>query len=143
VVGRLSALPFCAATLPEPGGASPESAGDLLSAVFPHARTERDTAQARYVAIDEDLATAGSFVTLLTAAGTEVACVARFHTDPGGEWLGPSDLGEWDVTRSARLPAAAIFVDVTASTPRGSFSRRLVRSASAALALDSAQEAAP
>ncbi len=86
---RLGVLPFCAGSYPQAGAEPGDPAGDLVAAVFPHARPAQNTATARYVAADGDGgAPAGSFVTLLTEDGVQVTCVARFLAGPDGRRLG-------------------------------------------------------
>ena len=124
---RLRALPYCAASYPQPG-ARGEEAPDLVAAVFPHALTAQNAPSARYVAAAEESgAPAGSFVTLLTRDGVVVRCVARFLAGPDGPELGPGQLAGWDLTGSDTPPAPALSVVLSAEP--GSRSVWVMRSA--------------
>ena len=94
----LRETPYCADVLPAPAATRGPGASDLVSAVFPHACSWANTEEARFVAVDEDAAAAGSFVTRLTADGVTVVCVARFRGSDG-ELLSPGDVAGFDVDR--------------------------------------------
>jgi hypothetical protein len=130
VAERLGVLPFCAGSYPQAGAEPGDPAGDLLAAVFPHARTAQNTPTARYVAADWDgVAPAGSFVTLLTEDGVRVTCVARFLAGTDEPPLRADDLGEWDAASAAAPPASAVSVELTLDN--GGRGITLVRSAMA------------
>ena len=111
---RLGVLPFCAVSYPQVGAQPGDPAHDLLAAVFPHARSARNTPLARYVAVDGDgVAPAGSFVTTLTEDGVQVTCVARFLAGPDEPALGADDLDGWDAATATAPPAPAVSVELT------------------------------
>jgi hypothetical protein len=125
---RLSVLPFCAGSPAQAGVATGDPAGDLLTALFPHALPAQNTPAARYVANGgDDTAPAGSFVTVLTEEGVMVTCVARFLTGPDEPALGPGDLDGWDVAAEGLAPAPTLSVVLTVEG--GTRGVTLVRSA--------------
>jgi hypothetical protein len=130
VVARLDGLPFCAPRLPVTLQTGPEAA-DFVAAVFPEADTSQGSADARYVASDEDGVSGGSFLTRYREDGVEITCVARFRRADGGAWLSPADLYGWDLAASSRLPSPVLSVDVVATASGASRSGHLVREAGA------------
>jgi hypothetical protein len=128
VADRLGALPFCADSYPQINAESANPAGDLVAAVFPHARPAQNTATASYAAGGEGEAPAGSFVTWLTEDGVQVKCVARFLAGLDGVTaLGPEDLVGWDAAAAGAPPAPTLAVRVTVEG--GGSGVTLVRSA--------------
>jgi hypothetical protein len=61
--------------------------------------------------------------------------VARFRGPVGG-WLGPDDLGGFDVTSAAEVPAAVLALDLRVTTSTGSRSYRFECRAGASAGLD-------
>lgn len=106
----------------EIGGGTPAS---LLAAVFPHARTELNRADAFYC--DESSSMPGTFVTLTQRGGVTVRREARF-TAPEGQGsspLPPSSVAGWSLGDPLPLPASTIEVLVAASSGARSGSLQL------------------
>ena len=114
VAERLRGLHFCAATYPDSAAVRGLGAGDLVAAVFPHARVSQNTETARYAAAEEEDVPAGSFVTLLEEGGVDVRCVARFLVSEGGAALSAGDLDGWSTSTGIASPGAAVEVRLTA-----------------------------
>jgi type II secretory pathway pseudopilin PulG len=125
VADRLRSLPFCAPSLPV--SADGPAASDLCSAVFPHAWSWKNTADARYVVVAGDpAADPGSFVTVLDEGGVEVRCSASFLRGADGPRLSPTDLVGWDMETAAEPPAPTLEVVLCVRGPGGLRSVRLV-----------------
>jgi hypothetical protein len=134
---RLGALPFCAGRPAQAGDGTGYAAGDLVAAVFPHARPAQNTPGAYFVAAGGDgTAPAGSFVTVEIEDGVPVTCVARFLVGPSEPALGASDLDDWDV--AAGSPPPAPMLAITLAVEGDSRGVLLIRSA-----MDEASVAGP
>jgi hypothetical protein len=122
---RLRSLAFCAPSLPVLAGGP--AASDLCTAVFPHASSWKNTADARYVATAGDFsASPGSFVTVSDDGGVEMRCTAWFLRGADGPRLSPTDLAGWDVETAEEPPAPALEVVLCVGSPGGLRSVRLV-----------------
>ena len=114
VAQRLRLLPYCAGVYPQPVGGRGDLARDVVAAVFPHASPGENTGTARFLPSEgAEGEEAGSFVTLWTADGVQVKCVARFLAAPGGQQLGPEALRGWDAAVSVAPPAAALSIRIS------------------------------
>jgi hypothetical protein len=122
---RLRSLPFCAPSLPDL--ADGPAASDLCGAVFPHAWSWKNTADARYVVVaGNPAADPGSFVTVLYEGEVEVRCTAWFLRGADGPRLSPTDLVGWDVETAEEPPAPTLEVVLCVRGPGGLRSVRLV-----------------
>ncbi|MGE5229982.1 MAG: type II secretion system protein J [Deltaproteobacteria bacterium] len=130
VAERLAALPFYGSGAD--AGVAPGSADeDLLGAVFPHADAARNTPTARYVAVGEDEAPAGAFVSVFTEGGVDVRCVARFLVDEDGAPLEPAAVAGWVRTDGEQPPGCALSVYLSATSHGSLRSAGFTRAASA------------
>ena len=132
VAQRLRLLPYCAGSYPQAATARGARALDLVAAVFPHASSGQNTPEARYVAAAGDDEPEGCFVSLLTEAGVQVRCVARFLTGPDGSELGPEGVGGWDAATATAPPAPALSLTLSVAGYRRAveFTRTAISSAS-------------
>jgi hypothetical protein len=113
VAERLAAMPFIGRGAD--GGSAPDTGAEgLLEAVFPHADAARNTTAARYVPVDGEEAPAGSFVTVFTVGGVDVACAARFLVADGGPPLEPAEVEGWVLGDGGRPPGCALWLRLTA-----------------------------
>jgi hypothetical protein len=125
---RLRSLYFCPASLP----VQPDdlAAADLCTVAFPHATPWKNTAGARYVdAPGDPAAEPGSFVTVSDEHGVEVRCTAWFRRGAEGPRLTPADLLGWDVETAEEPPGSAMEVVLSARSPGGERTVRLVLAA--------------
>ena len=129
VMTRLASLPYLRRGAPRIPAGDCTTATNLVAAVFPDAGAPRDTADARYLATNEDGIPGGSFVTRFDQDGLRVSCVARFRRQTGGIWLAPADLAGWDLEVSLRPPAPVLVVDVVVAGGGALRTGRLVREA--------------
>jgi type II secretory pathway pseudopilin PulG len=134
---RLRRLPFCASAYPDAGSSTGDAAGDVVSAVFPHADALLNAAAARYVVSQGGAGEkAGCFVTVFTQDGIAVRCVARFLQDADGPALGPPEVAGWDRTRSEAPPGAGLSVVLSAAAGGSERVETFVRAAAARPARD-------
>lgn len=138
VAERLRSLPYCAAagTHSAPGSGVAE-ARDLVAAVFPHARPEANVEVARFVAVDESDAPAGSFVSRSVQDGMTVLCVARFR-GADGRYLGCAEVLGFDCT-AARPPGPELEVQLSAGGRSMVRTWRLLRRAGVMYELDAGE----
>jgi type II secretory pathway pseudopilin PulG len=140
VAERLAAMPFYRSGA-DADTVSDSGVEDLLSAVFPHADAARNTPTAHYVHIDGEVAPAGAFVTVFTASGVDVLCVARFLAAEDGPVLGPLAVEGWTGAAGDQPPGCALSVRVTATSHGATCSASFTEAALATALVRSASSA--
>jgi prepilin-type N-terminal cleavage/methylation domain-containing protein len=124
-IEELSSLPFVTA-----GSARP-SATDVVSSVFPHADTQRNSPDAMFAPESRAGCPAGTFFTVKSAAAGRMTIAATFVVGTAAGWapVPGARLAGYDAQRSSELPSAALLVQISVAWRAGARAGTIVRSA--------------
>ena len=129
---HLRGLPFAPAAAARGTLTDATPARDLVSSVFPHADTTRDTDNAWFAPEARDGCPPGTFFTVVTLPIGRMTVAATFVAGTAGGWqaVPTPRLAGYDVRPSVELPSAALLVRVTvvwqADARQGAVSRSAI-----------------
>jgi hypothetical protein len=128
---HLRSLPFAPASAVGATLADATSARDLVSSVFPHADTARDTDDARFAPEARDDCPPGTFFTVVALPIGRLTIAATFVVGTAVGWraVPATRLAGYDPRRSVELPSAALLVRVTVAWQAGARQGAVSRSA--------------
>ena len=128
---HLRSLRFAPAAAPGAALADATSARDLVTCVFPHADTVRNTDDARFEPEARDDRPPGTFFTVASPPAVRITIAATFVVGTAGGWqaVPATRLAGYDARRSVELPSAALLVRVTVTWRSGARQGVVSRSA--------------
>ena len=128
---QLRGLPFAPAAATAATLADATPARDLVSSVFPHADTARDTDDASFAPEARDDCPPGTFFTVVALPIGRMTIAATFVAGTADGWqaVPATRLAGYDVRRSVELPSAALLVRVTVVWQAGAKQGAVSRSA--------------
>jgi Tfp pilus assembly protein PilV len=128
---HLRGLPFAPSAAARATLADATPARDLLSSIFPHADTARDTDDAWFAPEARDDCPPGTFFTVVALPIGRMTIAATFVADTADGWqaVPATRLAGYDVHLSVELPSAALLVRVTVAWQAGAKQGAVSRSA--------------